>query len=341
MIVSQLEADLKQGKLESIYLLYGEETYLLENAVKKIKKLFGNLSYGLNYIKIDNDNVDSLIAELQTPAFGFDKKMIIIKDTDLFKKQAKKKGGDNQNRIDAVANYFKDNCDDIKDQNVVIFIENEVEKNELYKQLENIGIVCNFESQKPAEIAKRLKFIFNAYSVNIDSSTINYFMEVCGTDLQNLINETQKLVEFAGKDGTVKKEDIDSLCIKQFESVIFDLTDSLGQKNVAKSLEVLRNLIYNKEPVQKILITLYNHLKKLYMVKLCEEYKKDVAENLKLKANQMFLVSKYRRQAGYFKKEELRSILNQFIDLDEGYKNGSIDINVGLESLILGTDQKN
>ena len=33
-----LEKELKQGKLNSIYLFYGEELFLLENAVKKIKK---------------------------------------------------------------------------------------------------------------------------------------------------------------------------------------------------------------------------------------------------------------------------------------------------------------
>ena len=40
MTPDNLEKELKQGKLNSIYLLYGEELYLLENAVKKIKKLF-------------------------------------------------------------------------------------------------------------------------------------------------------------------------------------------------------------------------------------------------------------------------------------------------------------
>ncbi len=38
---SELEKELKEEKLNSIYLLYGEEVYLLETAVKKIKKIFG------------------------------------------------------------------------------------------------------------------------------------------------------------------------------------------------------------------------------------------------------------------------------------------------------------
>lgn len=43
MTSENLEKELKLNKLNSIYLLYGEEQYLLENAVKKIKKIFGEL----------------------------------------------------------------------------------------------------------------------------------------------------------------------------------------------------------------------------------------------------------------------------------------------------------
>lgn len=336
MTVNQLEKELKDGNLSNIYLLYGKETYLLETALKKIKKLFGNLVDGLNYIKIDNTNLDNLIPELQTPSFGFEKKLIIVKDTDLLKKQSKKKAQIIIEKIEKISNYITENIDNIKEQNILVFIEDDVDKNKLYKEIEKVGIICNFEAEKLPEITKRIKYICNAYSVNIDNATLNYFIESCGTDMQYLINEIRKLIEYAGKDGTIKKEDIDLLSIKQFESVIFDLTDSLGQKNVSKSLYVLRNLIYSKEPIQKILITLYNHFKKLYIVKLCEKYKQDVSENLKLKSNQMFLVSKYKRQSNYFSEGELRNILFQFVKLDEGYKSGIIDLNIGLESVICG-----
>ena len=144
----------------------------------------------------------------------------------------------------------------------------DIEKNKLYKTIEKIGIVCNFEPEKPQELSNRIKYICNAYSVNIDNPTLAYFIECCGTNLQDLINEIRKLIEYKGKGGQITKEDIDILSIRQFDSVIFDLTDNLGRKNVAKSLEVLRNLIYAKEPIQKILITLYNHFKKLYIVKM-------------------------------------------------------------------------
>lgn len=334
MTINELEKAIKENNLSSIYLLHGKETYLLENNVKKIKKSFGELKEGLNYIKIDDATADRIIVELQTPPFGFEKKLIIVRESELLKKQGKKKNQNITNDIEKLVNFLEDEFDNVKDQNIIVFINEEADKNTLYKEIDKIGVVCSFEPEKPQDIAKRMKFICNSYNVNIDGPTLAYFIESCGTDLQDLINEVRKLIEYAGKDGTVTKEDIDALCIKKFDSVIFDLTDSLGQKNVKLALEVLKNLLYAKEPIQKILITLYNHFKKLYIVKLCEKYKEDVLSNLNLKPNQTFLVSKYKRQAGYFSEEDLRNILKELIDLDESYKIGNSDLNIGLETIL-------
>ena len=53
MTIEELEKILRTGNLDSIYLLYGEEQYLLEQTVKKIKKNFGELVNGINYIQMD------------------------------------------------------------------------------------------------------------------------------------------------------------------------------------------------------------------------------------------------------------------------------------------------
>lgn len=356
MDIAILESNLKAGKLDSIYLLYGEERFLLDNCVKKINKLFGETINGINYIQIDNNNVAEIIADIETPAFGYPQKLIIAKNTGLFQKvkrgkattsedesheiNGKEKGKDQSNKKEEskfenrLAQYLDENLNMIKDSVILVFIEDEVEKNTLYKEIEKIGCVCNFERQKPVDLAKRLKAICNAYKVNIDNSTLNYFIECCGTSLQDLINEIRKQIEYVGENGTITKQTIDLLAIKQFESIIFDLTDSLGRRNISDALKVLRNLIAAKEPVQKIFITLYNHFKKLYITKIAIKEKLNIAESLKLKPNQTFLTNKYTMQSKYFKEEELRKILQEFIDLDYKVKNGVIDLNVGLEAIL-------
>ena len=136
------------------------------------------------------------------------------------------------------------------------------------------------------------------------------------------------------KIGTITKNAVDLLAIRSLDSNIFDLTDNLGKKNIQKSLDILNDLLYQKEPIQKILITLYNHFKKLYIIKLAERYKKDVAIALNLKPNQTFLINKYKTQSRYFSEEEIRNIIDEMINLDSSYKVGLIDVNIGLEAIL-------
>lgn len=340
--VVTLEKNLKDGKINSLYLLYGEERFLLENILKKINKLFGDRIDGINYIKIDNNNVTEIISDIETPAFGYPTKLIIAKDTGLFQKakrgkkeEDKKTSKKDENKFEnRLAEYLEENIDMINDSIILVFVEEDADKNKLYKTIEKLGVVCNFERQKPIDLAKRLKAICNAYKVNVDGSTLNYLIENVGTSLQDLINEIRKQIEYVGENGTITKDSIDLLAIKQFESIIFDLTDNLGRKNISEALQVFKNLIYAKEPIQKIFITLYNHFKKLYFTKIAIKEKLNIAESLKLKPNQTFLVNKYTMQSKYFKEEELKALLQEFIDLDYKVKTGVIDINIGLESIL-------
>ena len=89
--VENLEKELKNGKLESLYLFYGEELFLLETSLKKVKTLFGDCIKGINFITIDETNYQELIADIETPAFGYEKKLIIARNTGLLKKKEKEK----------------------------------------------------------------------------------------------------------------------------------------------------------------------------------------------------------------------------------------------------------
>ena len=328
-----LEKELNTDKkLNSIYLLYGEEKFLLDNCVKKIKKKFGELLQGINYVILDENSIDNLIYNIESPAFGYDQKLIIIKSSGIFKKDGRKKQGSPIQ--EKIAEYINEN--NFEDDVVIIFIEDVVDKNSVFDAVSKKGIVVEFKELDEINLVKRLKQISNLYKVNITDQNLKYLIEVSGTNMQFLINEIRKLIEYAGQNGTITKEDIDKLAIKQIDSVIFDLTDNLGNKQTSKALEVLDGLIYNKEPLQKILVTLYNHFKKLYLCSLALKYNKDIATSIGLKPNQIFLVNKYKRQLSFFKEKDLRKILDEFTSLDYNSKNGKIDLEVGLKSILCG-----
>ena len=335
MTIENLEKELKEGKLNSIYLLYGEELFLIENNLKKIKTLVGECIKGINYILIDEQIISEIISDIETPSFGYEKKLIIARNTGIFKKEGKKKTGDISKIKEKLTQYINENIKIIEDSVILVFIEEEADnKSELYKSIEKNGIICKFDFQKPIQIEQRIKAICNGYKVKIDSQTIKYFIECCGTNMQDLINEIRKLIEYTGTNGTIKREDIDKLSIKKIESVIFDLTDNLGKKDIKGALQVLKNLIYEKEPVAKILVTLYNHFKKLYITKIAINNNKDIASSLNLKPNQMFLTTKYKVQSKFFTENDLINIIQELCDLDYHFKSGKIDLQIGLETIL-------
>ena len=311
--IEELEKELNQGILKNIYLLYGEELFLLENTLKKIRNVFGECIKGINYIPIDDTNISGIISDIETPAFGYERKLIVARNSGILKKEGKRKNAELGKIRDRLARYLEENKKLIEKSVVLVFIEEDVDnRTNLYKTIDKLG----------------------GYKVNISDSNLRYFIECCGTNMQELINEIRKLIEFAGENGTIQKEDIDKLCIKKLESVIFDLTDSLGKKETGKALQVLKNLLYAKEPIQKILITLYNHFKRLYFTKMAIKYNKDIISTLNLKPNQTFLVNKYKTQARFFEEKDLKEILQNLRDLDYHYKIGLIDLQIGLESIL-------
>ena len=104
-----------------LYLLYGEEKYLLETKLKKIKKDFGECITGINYVQLDERNISNIISDIETPAFGYSNKLIIAKNTGLFKKE-KKKDAENS-LVNSVSKYLLEHSDIFKENVTLVFVE--------------------------------------------------------------------------------------------------------------------------------------------------------------------------------------------------------------------------
>ena len=140
--------------------------------------------------------------EIQMPCFGYSKKMIIVKNSGLFKKETKKIGISvyrqaEKEVTEKLEKYLEENSDQLKENIVLIFVEDSIEKLNITKAVEAIGgIICEFEIQKSAILEKRLSAICNAYKVNAEAGAIKFLIETSGTNMQELINEIRKLIEY-------------------------------------------------------------------------------------------------------------------------------------------------
>jgi len=85
--MEKIFTNLKKGVIASCYLLYGEEEYLINEALHKILDIIvpqNDRDFGLFYLDGENTDIDSLMENLLTPSLLGDKKVIVVKDATIF-----------------------------------------------------------------------------------------------------------------------------------------------------------------------------------------------------------------------------------------------------------------
>ena len=311
--------------MENLYLITGDDLFEREKTVEKIKSAFGELVKGINFIVIDKDTINLLQGEVTTYPFGFDKKLIIVNVAN--KNQDTEDGASKNDWFD---DELMENILNSIDMNVIVFNGNFQVRSKIYKFVSQNGkcIDCNKPKNKK-DIAPWVADLVRKEGKTISNENASYIVHTCGADKMMLYNEIQKLVDFVGERKEITKKDIDEVGIRNLETIIFDLTDSLGARNVTNSIRVLEELLVQKEPIQKILIMIAKHFKSLLITKICMNENRDVANELNIKFP--FIVNKYKEQARRFTREELENVLLDISELDVNSKIGKIDLKTGLE----------
>lgn len=312
---ANFEKELKQGIIRPLYLMYGEEKYEVQRSLEMIKKKFGTLDKGVNFLTFDKNNIDELPAFLTTVSFFGDKKLAIVKDMEF--------------------NFDVDSIiENVDDDTVVCIVEDKIDKRLVaYKKLNKVANEINFEMMKPEEVKHYIIKTLGLYGIKVDIDTAVYLETVCSNDKNTLINEFRKITSFLNTGDSLTKEIIDSICCKTLQGQVFDLIDTIVARKRKKSLEMLDEMLMQNEAVQKIAILLYNQIKNIYLIKSILEQNRniDVASTLGLKP---FIARKLIATSNNFETKELEKILYQFADYDEKTKIGKMDAKLGLKQIL-------
>jgi DNA polymerase-3 subunit delta len=85
--MEKIFANLKKGIIAPCYLLYGEEEYLINEALNKILDILvpeSDRDFSLFYLDGENTDMDSLIEYILTPSLLGNRKVIVVKNTTIF-----------------------------------------------------------------------------------------------------------------------------------------------------------------------------------------------------------------------------------------------------------------
>ncbi len=324
--MKNIKNDIKTGEYKRVYLLYGEENYLKHLYADKLKKAIVAEDDNMNLTVIQGDSFDAneFRGMCDTMPFFADRRLILVNRCGKFK-GAKKDTGDSEKKEtskDSLADYIKE----IPDTTTVVFVEDDIDKrNRLYKAVKDNGYVCEMNYLDEKDLILWIGTEFKALGKSISAATASYLIEWSGVEMGNLKIEIEKLGFFALDRPSVEKSDIESICTRQLNAVIFDLTDAIANGNKYKALKVYDELNARREPIQGTWRMLIRHFTQLLVTKELKARGRSRDEIAGLLSAHPYAVQKLMAQSGNFKASQIRKKLEFGVKLEQDFKTGKID----------------
>ena len=321
--MQRLNEEIKTGQLKQIYLLYGPENYLRKQYRNRLKQslLGGDDTMNYHYFEGTSVNPAEIIDLAETLPFFADRRLIVIENSGFFKAGGEK-----------LAEYLPQK----PESTCFVFVEAEVDKRcKLFKTVDKLGRCVLMEVQREEQLKRWILGMVKRENKNISGNTLDYLLQKTGTDMDNIIRETEKLFCYCMDRGVITEQDIDAICTQQISNHIFDMVAAIGDKKQRKALDLYFELLALREAPLRILALIARQFNLLLQVK---ELRAKGLDNKKIGDKiglPPFVVGKYVAQIGKFSGQELREALEACVQADEDVKLGRMNDNMSLQLLIV------
>ena len=259
-----------------LYLIYGDDDYLVGSKTKEIldglvpdeqKSLMLDVIDGSVEVVDDAVNaVNSCLGALRSPGLFCEEKVVWFKNVNfLYDSRV--------GRSEAVKTSLGHLADLIKQglppgQKLVISATKADKRKAFYKACKAAGELHEFSVpdkayQADKEAGRRLGDILAAAGIRMDKAAKDLFLAKVGNNTRNLVNEVEKLAVYLGDRTDAGVADVRAIVSSSSEAVAWDLTDAFGLRKLPEALEILRQLIFQKENVIGIIIGLENRIREL------------------------------------------------------------------------------
>lgn len=290
---------------------------------------------GFNLVEIDGEKTD--LAELNTAVAASSllsaKRMVVIEN--LF-----------SNKQEALAGKFLEFLKKKKkaiESNIIIIWDSiaaeekglKKDKAELLKYLAAQKISQEFKPLSASAVVTWIKKEAEARGGQISASAASALAGIAGSDLWQISNEIEKLVNFkagqklqfggAEENFKIEVKDVEELVSGVFDDKIFSLTDAIGNKSKAAALKLIEEQIAAGNSLEYILAMVARQFKILLMVRQEMDNgasPRKLASTLKLHP---FVAQKSVSQARYFSVAGLKNLLDGLLKIDYLNKTGQAD----------------
>lgn len=340
-----IKATFNRGVFAPVYVISGEEPYLLREIVERFIRHFTEMPGGeFNIDRLEGDASPEVIVELsQTPPFLADQRLVIVRDFSLLRPSRNVNSGEDFSQEPAGMKSDSSLITYLKNPSpttcLVFYSPSGVDKRKrIFKAIEKAG--HHVELKKPTRSEVEALVVQRAKSMGLpfDPEALNLFIQRVGNDVGQLVLEMDKLYTFLGEPSPQRRvtaERVRRLVPASPEDNIFAIGDALGERRVNRALAIARDLVrYGEHPIP-LLFLILRHVRQLLQMKELQTKglrETDWVRELKVPLG---VARKLSEQARRFTVHDLRGLFQQLAAADIAIKTGSGEPLMTLELCLL------
>lgn len=329
--------ELSKGQFYPIYVIYGEETFLIESAIRKMKQTMLHpdwLDMNFSVIDLTKQPLHLAIEEAESFPFGEGRRLVIAQNS-YFLTSSNVKGAIEQS-ADALMQYLQSPTDF---SSLVFVVQSEKldERKKVVKELLKRARIMQVNVLTPKEWEQWIRIRLQEKGIVLEEAMFEVLLRYLPNHLQIVDNELEKLALYVHSSANAKLdlEQLKSIISKSVEGELFDLIEKIANRNFQSAYEIYQQLLrQNEEPI-KIIALLARQFRIILQCKVLYQQgysQKQIAAHLKMHPYPVKLAIE---QGGKFSQDELYDIINRIADLDYDIKTGKTDRFLGLEMLLL------
>ena len=320
-----LKEQIRDGELGCLYLLTGNEPYLIRLNAQRIKEsLISPEDEIMNFDHFEGSRMDpeEIRTSLETFPFMGEKRVVWIEKSGAFGKKADE------------FEKLRDILSDLPDTTVAVFMEEDVSKrSKLYKTVLEHGQVVELDHPNEHDLSIWIRQECKKNGVRIGNNDISYFLSLAGSDMSHILSEIGKLCSLAKEKGVITREEIDQIITPSVETKIFRLTGQLGSGKSAAAYLAYQDLLRQNEKREHIFYMICRQFHLLYQTSLMDQAGwEEVSRELKVRD---FAAKEYIRQARQFGRKKLYQIVDRLYQTDLAVKTGEMTIEEALDLTML------
>ncbi|SET65216.1 DNA polymerase III, delta subunit [Salinibacillus kushneri] len=335
--MSYVEAvkSLKEAKYIPLYLLFGSESYLIQDLQHKIihSVLEEQPEQGLNFNTFDLEEtpVQEAILDAETFPFFGDRKVLVLKNASFFKAKPDKTKVEHD--LSVLENYLENPVDYT---NIILIAPYEKidERKKIIKKLKNTGRVVKCDSPKEYELKSWIDMLAKDLNVHIEPEASQKLIEEVGTELMAVQKELEKFSLYVHEGEPITREIVEKLVSRHTESSAFKMIDALMKKDITEAISVFKDLtMRNEEPIALVAL-LASQIRLILHCKLMKNkgYTKQQMDK-QIKAHPYAIKMALDRER-YFSVEQLYEMMNLLTNTDEQMKTGEMEKELAFELLL-------